>query len=89
MQAILSLLGDCWYYKTMYDSEIGVEMVPMVHHDNEMIVDQDIEDLSKYPDDADFSFITSIYHRKMIESAYKTITLLEKWDFLREYEIDR
>ena len=41
----------------------------------------------KYPISPNFEFILSENNRHILESAYNTITRLEKWDYLREYVI--
>jgi len=34
----------------------------------------------------DFSFITSHHERKMVESAFKAISIAEKWEFLKTFK---
>uniref|UniRef100_A0A6C0HUU4 Uncharacterized protein n=1 Tax=viral metagenome TaxID=1070528 RepID=A0A6C0HUU4_9ZZZZ len=41
----------------------------------------------KYPISPNFDFITNLHERHMLSSAYKTITRLQKWDYLCEYII--
>lgn len=52
----------------------------------EGVDDDDLEDL--YPIQPSFEFIESTQTREMIESAYTTITRLEKWHYLRDYVVD-
>jgi hypothetical protein len=53
-------------------------------------VQLDVVDASaseKYPISPNFDFITNLHERHMLSSAYKTITRLQKWDYLCEYII--
>ena len=53
-------------------------------------VQLDVVDVSaseKYPISPNFDFIPNLHERHMLSSAYKTITRLQKWDYLCEYII--
>ena len=47
----------------------------------------DTSALKKYPISPNFEFIPCEHKRRMLESAYNTITRLQKWDYLCEYKV--
>jgi hypothetical protein len=45
-------------------------------------------DMKNYPNNFEMNFIEDISERNMLTSAYKTITRLEKWEYLNKYVVN-
>jgi len=51
--------------------------------------DVDANISTKYPFTSNFDFITCEHTRDILHSAHKTVTRLEKWDYLRAYTVSK